>query len=226
MKNTEKKNNNSEVSKLKKFCLIKGAVCKKFSRWLKTNKTMVIGILAIMVSFLIGYYVKNTIAATVNGKPIWRARVVKQLEKYQGKSLLDSLVTQELIKQEAKNKGISASKDEIQNQIKELEINMTAQGTNLETALVEQGMTMKDLEENFEMNIIIEKLLTDRITVTDEEIQEYFNQSKDSFGDGATLDQVGEQIKTLLKQQKMGDEYQNFVNELRTKADINIVAKY
>jgi foldase protein PrsA len=187
---------------------------------------MVIGILAIMVSFLIGYYVKNTIAATVNGKPIWRARVVKQLEKYQGKSLLDSLVTQELIKQEAKNKGISASKDEIQNQIKELEINMTAQGTNLETALVEQGMTMKDLEENFEMNIIIEKLLTDRITVTDEEIQEYFNQSKDSFGDGATLDQVGEQIKTLLKQQKMGDEYQNFVNELRTKADINIVAKY
>src|SRR5688572_16109970 len=54
--------------------------------------------LAVLVSlyFLRGVFV----AATVNGKPISRLALVKELEKQNGKETLNSLVTKELIFQE------------------------------------------------------------------------------------------------------------------------------
>ena len=187
---------------------------------------MVIGILAVMLSFLGGYFIKSLIAATVNGKPIWRAKIVKQLEAYQGASLLDSMIEQELIKQEAKEKGKNVTEQEIADQIKQVEESMGSQGITLDEALKAQNMTRADLEENFKMNILIEKLLSDRINVTDQEIQTYIDANKDSFGEGADIEQIKTLVKQQLQQQKMSEEFQKLVDELRQKADINVVAKY
>ena len=226
MKKTENKNNSVEKNTSKismRGCLVK---CQKIGAWCKSNRIMVIGILAVMLSFLGGYFIKSLIAATVNGKPIWRAKIVKQLEAYQGASLLDSMIEQELIKQEAKEKGKNVTEQEIADQIKQVEESMGSQGTTLDEALKAQNMTRADLEENFKMNILIEKLLSDRINVTDQEIQTYIDANKDSFGEGADIEQIKTLVKQQLQQQKMSEEFQKLVDELRQKADINVVAKY
>lgn len=226
MKKTENKNNKveNETPRISmKGCFSK---CKKIGSWCKNNRIMVIGILAVMISFLGGYYIKSLIAATVNGKPIWRARIVKQLEAYQGASLLDSMIQQELIKQEAKEKGKTATEEEIAQQIKQVEDSMVSQNTTLDEALKAQNMTREELKDNFEMNIIIEKLLSDRITITDEEIQTYIDANKDSYGEDANIDQIKTLVRQQLQQQKMSEEFQKLVDELKEKADINIVAKY
>src|SRR4030066_771684 len=46
------------------------------------------------------------IAAVVNGRPVSRLTLIKNLEKAQGKTTLDNLITEELISQEAKKEQI------------------------------------------------------------------------------------------------------------------------
>jgi len=177
-----------------------------------------------MIAFLAGFFVKNNlISAMVNGKPIWKKELVKEMETYYGESVLNSIIEGELIKQEAEKRGIKVTEEEVSNQIKTIEDSMKSQGQELQQALEESGMTVEDLRENYKMNILIEKLLADKITVTDEDIQKYIEENKDSFPEGTDMEQIKSLVEEGLKQEKMSTEYQSFINGLKEKADIKIL---
>lgn len=196
----------------------------KKESWFKKNKTLVTSLIIVMIAFLAGFFVKNNlISAMVNGKPIWKKELVKEMETYYGESVLSSIIEGELIKQEAEKRGIKATEEEVSNQIKMIEDSMKSQGQDLQQALKESGMTIEDLRENYKMNILIEKLLADKITVTDEDIQKYIEENKDSFPEGTDMEQIKSLVEEGLKQEKMSTEYQSFINGLREKADIEIL---
>ena len=196
----------------------------KKESWFKKNKTLVTSLIIVMIAFLAGFFVKNNlISAMVNGKPIWKKELVKEMETYYGESVLSSIIEVELIKQEAEKRGIKATEEEVSNQIKMIEDSMKSQGQDLQQALKESGMTIEDLRENYKMNILIEKLLADKITVTDEDIQKYIEENKDSFPEGTDMEQIKSLVEEGLKQEKMSTEYQSFINGLREKADIEIL---
>ncbi len=196
----------------------------KKESWFKKNKTLVTSLIIVMIAFLAGFFVKNNlISAMVNGKPIWKKELVKEMETYYGESVLSSIIEGELIKQEAEKRGIKATEEEVSNQIKMIEDSMKSQGQDLQQALKESGMTIEDLRENYKMNILIEKLLADKITVTDEDIQKYIEENKDSFPEGTDMEQIRSLVEEGLKQEKMSTEYQSFINGLREKADIEIL---
>jgi foldase protein PrsA len=223
MKKTEKKTNIKEGEVTTKEVKVK----KGIFAWFAYNKPFIIAVLIIMAAFLSGYFIKNSlIAATVNGKTIWRYSLVRQLEKYYGANMLNTSIEQELIKQEAKNKKIEITKEEVAAKIKEIETSMASSGQTLDEALKESGMTRKDLEENYRLNLLIEKILSERIQVTDEEVQKYIDDNSESFPEGTDMESVKTIIVEQLKQQKMSTEYQSFINELKEKADIKTVAKY
>ena len=211
MSKTENKETNKKIS---------------FSEWFKENKSLAIGLIIVMVSFLIGYFAKNSlIAATVNKGVIWRTSVIKQLEMYQGSNVLNSMIEQKLIEQEAKKQGIKVSKEEINKKINELETSMKAQGTDLDTLLKESGMTRKDLQKNYEASIMAEKLLEGKVEITDEEVQKYVDDNPEYF-EGADMEQAKSLVKEQLKQQKLSSQYSSFINELKSKAKINISSTY
>ncbi|HOS88809.1 MAG TPA: SurA N-terminal domain-containing protein [bacterium] len=196
----------------------------KKESWFKKNKTLVTSLIIVMIAFLAGFFVKNNlISAMVNGKPIWKKELVKEMETYYGESVLNSIIEGELIKQEAEKRGIKATEEEVSNQIKMIEDSMKSQGQDLQQALKESGMTIEDLRENYKMNILIEKLLADKITVTDEDIQKYIEENKDSFPEGTDMEQIKSLVEEGLKQEKMSTEYQSFINGLKEKADIEIL---
>ena len=196
----------------------------KKESWFKKNKTLITSLIIVMIAFLAGFFVKNNlISAMVNGKPIWKKELVKEMETYYGESVLSSIIEGELIKQEAEKRGIKATEEEVSNQIKMIEDSMKSQGQDLQQALKESGMTIEDLRENYKMNILIEKLLADKITVTDEDIQKYIEENKDSFPEGTDMEQIRSLVEEGLKQEKMSTEYQSFINGLREKADIEIL---
>jgi len=196
----------------------------KKESWFKKNKTLVTSLIIVMIAFLAGFFVKNNlISAMVNGKPIWKKELVKEMETYYGESVLSSIIEGELIKQEAEKRGIKATEEEVSNQIKMIEDSMKSQGQDLQQALKESGMTIEDLRENYKMNILIEKLLADKITVTDEDIQKYIEENKDSFPEGTDMEQIKSLVEEGLKQEKMSTEYQSFINGLKEKADIKIL---
>jgi foldase protein PrsA len=211
-----------------KFCKnIKLPKIKISTKWFKENKILSIGFIAVLVAFIFGYFLKGYfVAALVNGKPISRLRVIRELEKKQGLSALDNIITEELVRQEAKKKGLSVTKAEIDTEIASIETSLKSQTQTLDQILTEQGMTREDLIKNIELQTLVEKILTDKVTVTDVEVQKYIDDNKSSFPEGTNMDEVKTLVKQQLAQQKVSTEFQTWLDAVKKSAKINILVKY
>lgn len=160
------------------------------------------------------------IVATVNGKPIWRTELIKELEKRSGKETASFLLNKALIYQEARNKNINVSSDEIKDLFNKYDEQLKAQGTSLKDALTFQGITEDQYKDELKFEVLVKKLLADKITVTDDEIKEYYDKNKDQFGKDQSLDNVKETIKQFLSDQKISTSYPTFIKDLESKAKI------
>ena len=190
----------------------------------KNRKTAVgIGIVGVI---LVAIFFKGVfVAASVNGKPISRWSLIQRLEQQGGKNVLDSMITEELIANEAKRKRLVVSEDEINQQIKTIEASVAKQGTTLKQALERQGMTEADLRKDLQSQKIVEKLVAGKVKVTDAEVDKYITDSKTPIEEGeesATKIQVAEQ----LKQQKFQEEAQLLIASLKKVAKIEYYATY
>jgi parvulin-like peptidyl-prolyl isomerase len=166
------------------------------------------------------------IAALVNGEPITRITVISELEKQSGKQALTSLVNQALILQEAKKKKITVSQSELDTSLKQIEDSLKAQGQDLNTALAAQGMTMQDLMTQLKLRGLVEKLLADKIGVTDAEISDYITKNKDTLPTNMTETELRKNVEAQLKQQKLGSASQTWLDQLNKNAKINYFVNY
>ena len=184
--------------------------------------------LAIVLVFALIYFVKKTfIAATVNGSPIMKSAVNGELQKRYGRSVLDSLITEKLIIQEAQNQGITVSQQEIDEEIAKIEESVKKQGQTLESVLALQGMTKIELSGQIKIQKLIEKLLGDKVTVTDSELQEYIKNNEESLKTvSSDLKEVENYVKDLLKQQKLSGAFQAWIDGIRQKATVNYLISY
>ena len=190
-----------------------------------SKKTIIIIAIVIVVAVLIYFGRSLIVAATVNGSPISRWSVIEKLEKTTGKSLLDSMITEKLIQDEAKAKKIVVTEDEINAEIKKIEDQIKTQGITLDSALSEQGMTRDDLKKQILLQKEVEKLVADKISVTEQEISKYIADNKVSVTKGEE-GTVNEQVKSELINQKLNTEAQVLINELKSKAKIKYFASY
>lgn len=166
------------------------------------------------------------IAATVNGKPISRLSVIKELEKQGGRQILDNLVTNSLIEQEAAKEKVTVTKAEIDSQIAQITQSLKSSGQDLDSALKAQGMTQKDLEDQITLKIMVEKMATKDITVTDKDVEDAFNKNKATYPKGTKIESVSDQIKKDLTNQKTNEAISNWLANLKSKAKIDYFVKY
>ncbi len=169
----------------------------------------------------IGYYVythkSDFIAARVDGDLILTSKLNKKMTERYGKQTLDDLITVTLIERELAKNNIKVEDQEISDKVKEIE--KTLQGYTLEQALTAQGMTMSQLSENLKLQIGLKKLLTDKVTVSQQEVEDYIKQN------GSVLtseDDEGKkkEAESILKDQKLGDEINKLVTDLKAKAKV------
>lgn len=195
----------------------------------KNNKKMILPIaLGICIALVIaaGYYFKGlVIAATVNGKPVSRLSIVQKLEKQGGKGTLDNLITETLIQNEAQKKGVSISDQEVDDEIKKIEVTVTQQGGTLDQALLQQGMNREMLKENIKTQKLVEKLLSDKLEITDEEVMAYLNENKTELPKG-NEEEAKNDIKDQLKQDKIQQEAGTWIESLKANADIKYFVNY
>lgn len=193
---------------------------------IKINKKTVIIIAAIVALGSLIYSAKGLfIAATVNGSPISRLSVISKLEKSSGKNLLDSLITEKLVKNEAKLKKIIISDDEVNGEIKRIEDQIAAQGGTLEEAMAGQGMSIDDLKTQIALQLELEKLVAEKTDVTDEEVAQYIADNQISIPEEEEST-AAEQIKNEIKNQKIGQEVDTLITDLKSRAKINYFVKY
>lgn len=219
-----KKTDEAEV-KLEKLENPALGTAKDFSSILRKPQVLVLIIAILIIGF--AYAFKSLfITALVNGQPISRITLIKELEKQSGKQMLDSLVSKALIMQEAKKENVTVSQKEIGDEVKNIEETLKKRGQSLDQLLTLQGTTRQEFIEQIKIQKMVQKLIGKDIQITDKEISDYYEKNKESFPQGSKESDLKANIKQQLEQQKLNEKFQSWVQGLRNKAKINYFVSY
>lgn len=180
-------------------------------------------VLAVVVLLLVAIYFgfqkygRLAVVSTVNGQPIFRWNLWTRLEKQSGKQILDQMVSEKLIDQEAEKKQVVVAKADIDNQIKQFEKQFKGK-EGLDQMLSFQGLTRSDLEQQIRYNLILTKL-TSPAKVTEKGIQEYYVANQETYGEELT-DDARKKILEVLNQQKKSKAITDWFEAVRKKAKV------
>jgi len=193
----------------------------------KRNKKFLILLLAILALLGLFYNFKNLfLASLVDSQPITRWALDRELEKQFGQQVLENLVSKALIEQEAKKQKIETTAAEIEKELEGIKEDLKNQNLDLEKFLELQKISQKDLEAQIKIQLLIEKMIGKDIKITDKEAEDYFEQNKSFFPEKAKFEEVKDDVIKSLKQQKMSQKFQSWLEGLRQKAKIYYFLKF
>jgi len=192
----------------------------------KLKKRLIIILGIVIVLALLFNFKHLFVAATVNNRPISRFALDKELEKQAGQQTLENMIVESLILQEAAKRNVDASSSKIAEKIKEIEDQLAEQGANLDVLLESQGQNREDVAKQVKIQLIIEEILGQDIEVTEEEIQADFEENKDFYPEGSIFEELKGQIEENLRQNKIGEKFQTWIEELKQEAKINYFLEF
>ncbi|KML41708.1 peptidylprolyl isomerase [Cytobacillus firmus] len=137
-------------------------------------------VLTIGAAAAIFFTIQDDAAATVNGEKISKDELHERLVDQYGQELLDSLITEKVIDQEAKKENVKVTQEEIDEE-KDVYAESYGGEDALKQTLESSGLTMADFEEDIESYLATKKLLEPRIEISEEDMKAYFDENKDSF---------------------------------------------
>lgn len=198
---------------------------KKYFKNPNSKKSLILGLITLTVLLILYLFKGLFVAALVNGQPISRISIVRNLERRGGQDALDSLINQALIFQEAKKQNVNITSEEVNGTISEIEASLENQG-GLDQALFLEGITRDDLVKQIRMQKLVEKMLAGRVNVTEAEVNEYIEINNDTLPEDKTAEEINEIVKNQLEQQKLSSEIQIWLGDLMQKAKINYFVEY
>lgn len=176
----------------------------------------------LLVVLVIGFLFKDRfVVATVNGKPVLRAEYVKQLEIQNGQAVLDNLILEKLILEEAKNQGVVVTQEQIDVEVDTLSQSMASQGQTIESVLAMQGMTLSDLHHQIRLKTLVQMLSQSNVEVTDEEVANYMAENEELVAQYEGEEDIESLIKEQLASQKSQESTSAWIENLQTQAVIN-----
>jgi parvulin-like peptidyl-prolyl isomerase len=163
----------------------------------------------------------SPVVATVDGSTITRAQYDQAVARGGGADILDSLITRHLVEHDAAKNHVVVTPDEVDAKVKEAKAQVGTED-DWKQALAAQHLTELQARDTFRLNVMVQKLVFDKVQVSDADIQQYFDQNKDSQFKDKTIDQVKDQIKQKLSQSKQQEALQTYISGLRSGAKIKI----
>jgi foldase protein PrsA len=191
---------------------------------ISTKNAIILSSIIIVLALLFSY--KSVfIAAVVNGSPISRLSVINEIEKKSGKAALDSIIIQKILADEVQKRGITVSEADIDAEMKIIEARFTAQGATLDAMLTAQGLTRDDVKKQIVTQVQVEKLLGDKIAVSDSEVSKYVTDNKITVPKDKDAE-MRTQVAAQLKQDKTNKEGNALVESLRSEAKVTYFVQY
>lgn len=150
----------------------------------------------------------DPVTAKVGNTAIRHSQLTSKLEAASGSTMLEEMIADQLITDGAKKYNLTASKQDLAKAQQSIEsqygITSSAQ---LSALLAQNNMTQSAFNEMLKVQVLEQKLAERGITVTNQEIQSYYNSHKSSFTPSGSktpqpLSAVKTQIVDAIKQSK------------------------
>ena len=134
---------------------------------------------ALAVVAIVWVVVTNaTAVAIVNGQRITRRAFVNRLEQITGEQVLSDLINEQLIGQAAKKAKITVTSAEVDAEMEKLREQI---GPSFDSVLAQYGMTVEDLQKNMELNLLVFKVSTKDVTVSEDALMSFFEEHKSDY---------------------------------------------
>lgn len=189
------------------------------------NKMVPIALASLLVGGGGGFWAGQSISSsssetlvTVNGEKITKNDMFETMEKQMGPQVIEGLVSNALIEQATKKANIKATDAELE---KELETVKSQYGGNeqFEQALTSNGMSVSAFKEELATTVKLKKLLSKSITISDKDIQSYFEENQATFDQPEQVqashilvyDQ--KEAESLLDKVKKGEDFAKLAKE-------------
>jgi len=175
-----------------------------------------IGILVIAGAAYLGLTRSNEeVVARVGGEVITKDELYDFMVQQTGQEALDNLVVKKIIELEAEDQNIEVTAEEIDKEVEELAEYYGGKDAMTQT-LAMYNINLDQVREDVTVNIKLEKLLSQRIEITDQEVQEHFQANQEAYA-------VEEQIKVshiLVDSEETAQEITTLLAEGRNFADL------
>jgi parvulin-like peptidyl-prolyl isomerase len=192
----------------------------------KNRRSLILAIIVIVLAVAVFFGKSLVIAATVNGQPISRLAIIKDLETQSGKATLDSIITRTLVYQEANKKNISVTEKDIDGEVSKIQKQFQAQGQNLDALLATQGLTRERFRDEVKVQLLVTKILGDQAKVTDKEFSDFLEKNKDLIANEKDQEAAKKSLRQQMEKQKLAQKYQEWIAKVKKNAKINYFVNY
>jgi len=179
----------------------------------------VIGVLAVAAVISIVVYYAGA-AAIVNGQRISRSEFYRATLDRAGAQVLDELITNRLIDQEAVKNHVKIDPAAIDRRLQEYK-NSAAGGdeSTWQAILAQYDMTEQSLRDSIRRDLIAEQIIGKDITLSDDDIKAYYEQNKSQYAEAEQvrashiLVNTKEEADAILAQLKAGGDFAAIAKE-------------
>ena len=162
---------------------------------------------------------------TQQGANLQDANVVSTIKK----QIVDEIVNEELVLQDAQKQNITATSAEVKNGLDQLAATAGSQDA-LNKQMTQFGMTQNDLQETVRRNLILQKYIDaytakQNITVSEAEVTQTYKAAVKGQPASTTpaLKDVHDQVEQTVRNQKVAQLILALVNQLKQNAKVQVL---
>lgn len=176
--------------------------------------------------FILFYLYKNEIIAVVfiNGQAISFTEIAKIYSSTDKENMLDKIISEKIIENEAKKRNIEVSKEEIESELLIIEKEAIENGMTMAQLLKEIDKTARDLEKEVRLKIIIYKILSEDIELSEKEIDEYIQNNPELY-DNLSEEEIREDVRKLLIDVHINEKYKTWIKQAKASSEIKYIIK-
>lgn len=180
----------------------------------------------IAILILVVLYKRGIVAPLfVNGEPITFREIVQVISTDSDTNYLDQLIAEKIILFEARKRNIEVKKEEVEAEIYKIEKEAIESGITLVQLLKERDATLKELEKNTKTRLMLYKILSEDIEITEWEIEDYIRQNQHLFKEGEE-ELVREEVIRILLDKKVSEMYETWIREAKASSEVKYLIDY
>jgi foldase protein PrsA len=208
--------------------------------FIKENKkiVLIIAVLILAIGVFLSFALpKDKAVAKVDGKAINKDELYDVMVEQYGAATVEQLIADKIVASEAKKEKVTITDKELNEEVDKLKESYG--GEEVFNQMLESNNTTVDaLKDDLKNYLTIRKLLEPQIKITDEELQTYFDENKDSFGeaeqvkashilvaDEATANEIKQKLADGADFAELAKEYSTDEGTMENGGELGFFAK-